>query len=87
HQLVDDKSDLTKLWDQEHDMYVAKVLLNAVVPAFQQNTWQAFWQTTILERPAAEVATELKITENAVFIARHRVMQRLRDEARGLLDE
>ena len=37
--------------------------------------------------PAAEVATELGTTRNAVFIAKSRVLARLRQEAEGLIDE
>jgi DNA-directed RNA polymerase specialized sigma24 family protein len=37
-------------------------------------------------RPAAEVATDLCITENAVHIARCRVVRRLRNELQGLME-
>jgi RNA polymerase sigma-70 factor (ECF subfamily) len=38
-------------------------------------------------RPAAEVGAELGLTANAVWVARSRVIHRLREEARGLLVE
>ena len=37
-------------------------------------------------RPAAEVAARLGLSENAVWIARSRVLRRLRQELAGLLE-
>jgi RNA polymerase sigma-70 factor, ECF subfamily len=86
-ELADDSSSLTKAWDEEHDRHLISVLLDAVKPEFQPTTWQAFWQTSILETPVADVARSLGLSPNAVFIARSRVLQRLREEAAGLLDD
>lgn len=38
------------------------------------------------ERPVAEVAECVGLTLNAVYLARHRVLTRLRREVDGLLD-
>ena len=85
--LEDPTSELSRAWDEEHDRHVIGWLLGVVRPRFQPNTWQAFWRTAILEESPATVATALKLSQNAVFIARSRVMQRLREEAAGLVDE
>jgi RNA polymerase sigma-70 factor (ECF subfamily) len=53
---------------------------------FQPVTWQACWQFVLLDRPATEVAAELGITVNAVYLAKSRVLRRLREELAGLLD-
>lgn len=53
---------------------------------FQPNTWKAFWECVVADRPGAEVARELGMTENAVYIAKGRVLRRLRQEVDGLLD-
>ena len=47
-------------------------------------TWEAFWRTTIDNRSAAETAEELGLTIGAVYIARSRVMYRLRKEVERL---
>ena len=85
--LGDPNSELSRTWDEEHDRHVIGGLLTVVRPRFQQSTWQAFWRTAILEESPAAVATALNLSQNAVFIARSRVMQRLREEASGLVDE
>ena len=53
---------------------------------FTPETWQAFWEVTVNGRPAAEVAASLGTTVNAVYLARGRVLRRLRTELAGLLD-
>jgi RNA polymerase sigma-70 factor (ECF subfamily) len=53
---------------------------------FEDATWQAFWGVTIDNRPAADVASELGITVNAVYKAKARVLSRLRTELRLLVD-
>jgi RNA polymerase sigma-70 factor (ECF subfamily) len=53
---------------------------------FQPATWRACWEHVAEGRPAAEVAAELGMTEGAVYVARCRVLRRLRSELEGLLD-
>lgn len=52
---------------------------------FRPEAWAAFRATAIDGRPAAEVAAELGMTANAVYLARARVLARLRQELAGLL--
>jgi RNA polymerase sigma-70 factor, ECF subfamily len=59
--------------------------LRLLRPEFQQAAWEPFWQTAVLGRPVREVAMELGISNNAVYVARCRVLQRLRRELAGLL--
>ncbi|QVL32906.1 sigma-70 family RNA polymerase sigma factor [Telmatocola sphagniphila] len=47
---------------------------------FRPATWQAFWQTCVEQIPIAEVCQRLGITPGAVYIARSRVITRLRAE-------
>ena len=53
---------------------------------FQPETWKACWECLAADRPAAEVADELGLTANAVYLAKSRVLRRLREELQGLLD-
>lgn len=48
------------------------------------NTWEAFWQTTMEDRSIAEVARELGMSAGSIYIARSRIMTRLRDLVKQL---
>lgn len=85
-QLADDGSALSRQWDEEHDRHVFDRLLALVEPEFELRTWSAFRRVALEGRPAAEVAGELGMTENAVLLAKSRVLRRLREEGKGLVD-
>jgi RNA polymerase sigma-70 factor (ECF subfamily) len=84
-QLEDPASGLSQLWDKEHDQHVAHRLLELIAPDFAPSTWQAFQRLLAGEEPAT-VAEALGITKNAVLIAKSRVLARLRQEMKQLLD-
>jgi RNA polymerase sigma-70 factor (ECF subfamily) len=86
-ELEDPQSHLSRVFDEEHDRHVMRKLLAELQSEFEPNTWLAFEQFALQGRPAASVAAELNITSNAVFIAKSRVLARLRQESSGLLDD
>lgn len=86
-QLADSASGLSRQWDAEHDRFVTQKLLEKLEGEFQAPTWRAFRGVAIDGRSPDEVAKELGMTVNAVFIAKSRVLARLRHEARGFVDE
>jgi RNA polymerase sigma-70 factor, ECF subfamily len=53
---------------------------------FEPATWRACWQLVVEGRPAAQVASNLGLTVNAVYLAKSRVLATLRRELDGLLD-
>jgi RNA polymerase sigma-70 factor, ECF subfamily len=85
-ELEDPASGLSDLWNREHDGHVLRRLLELVQPEFTSHIWHAFRSVALEGKRAAEVAAELGMTANAVFLARSRVLRRLRQEARGLVD-
>jgi RNA polymerase sigma-70 factor (ECF subfamily) len=85
-QLEDPDSGLSKQWEQEHDKHVARRLLELIRPHFESTTWEAFRRFALEGEPAERVAAALGTTANAVFIAKSRVLARLRQEGAGLLD-
>ena len=60
--------------------------LDVVQCDFQERTWRAFLRTAMDGAGAVEVVAELKMTARAVRQAKHRVLQRLRDEFGDLID-
>jgi RNA polymerase sigma-70 factor (ECF subfamily) len=83
--LADPAGDLAREWDRDHDRHVTQKLLAAVRPDFTPTTWEAFQKFVLEGRPAAVVAGELGISENAVIQSKSRILKRLREEAGELL--
>jgi RNA polymerase sigma-70 factor (ECF subfamily) len=54
---------------------------------FTESTWQAFWRTGVDDQPIATVAHELGLSAGAVYIARSRVLARLRDRVENLTED
>jgi RNA polymerase sigma-70 factor (ECF subfamily) len=52
-----------------------------------ETTWRAFWQTAVEGRAGKDVASDLGITIAAVYLAKSRVMARLRERLRELDEE
>ncbi len=72
--------------EAEEQQHLVRSALGLLQNEFEPATWQAFRETMLRGRPVAGVATELGVTPNAVYIARSRVLKRLRQELAGLLD-
>lgn len=60
-----------------------ELLQSAVGPG----TWQAFWRVEVEGHAPADVAADLGMSVNAVYLAKVRVRKRLRREFAELLDE
>lgn len=84
-QLEDPHSALSRQWDEEHDCHVVRRLMERIEPQFEPVTLQAFRRMVFGGAKAAEVAGELRISVNAVLLAKSRVLKRLRQEAEGFI--
>jgi DNA-directed RNA polymerase specialized sigma24 family protein len=59
-------------------------LLELIRLDFEPRTWAAFWNTAAKGRSAADVAGELGMSDGAVYTAKSRVLNCLREEAEAL---
>ncbi len=53
---------------------------------FSERDWQAFQQVVLDGRPVADVALDLNVTRNVVYLARSRILARLKAEFGELLE-
>jgi RNA polymerase sigma-70 factor (ECF subfamily) len=79
-------ADDDALEEREYRQYIIGRALRLMSAEFEPTTWQACWETVMVARPPAEVAAQLGITVNAVYLAKSRVLGRLRQDLEGLLD-
>lgn len=86
-------SDIKRLLDQqpaddeesrllalEYERHLFQWAAEEVKKEFRTNTWHAFWQTAVEGRKAGDVADHQEMSIGAVYIARSRVMARLREK-------
>jgi RNA polymerase sigma factor (sigma-70 family) len=85
-QLADANSELGRQWDREHDRYVLNRLMELIAPLFEPTTLAAFRRIAVDGITPARAAEELGLSFNAVLVAKSRVLNRLRQEAEGLID-
>ena len=77
----------TALFEAEYRRRLFHWAADEVQGQFAATTWQAFWQTAVEGRPPGDVAAELCVSVGAVYIARSRVLARLRRRIEQLGDE
>ncbi len=72
----------SELFDAEYRREKFRWASRQVRETVTEKTWQAFWRTTMEDRPIAEVAKELEMSAGSIYIARSRIMAQLRDLVR-----
>jgi RNA polymerase sigma-70 factor (ECF subfamily) len=71
-------------WEREYQERLFAWATEKVRPDFRPATWQAFWRTAVQGQDARAVAADLGMSVGAVYIARSRVLARLREQVRGV---
>jgi RNA polymerase sigma-70 factor (ECF subfamily) len=71
-------SDDSALFEAEYRRRLFQWAAARVRNEFRDATWKAFWQTSVAGEPAKDVGRALGMTVGAVYVARSRVMARLK---------
>ena len=79
-------SDSPEAPPEERDLLYRRAL-DLVATDFTEATWKAFWRVVVEGQRPAAVAADLGLTVNAVYLAKARVLARLREEFRDLIDQ
>jgi RNA polymerase sigma-70 factor (ECF subfamily) len=79
-----DPAALEPFWEDEFRQKLVARALELMRAEFQPTTWKACWEHVVSNRPAAEVAVELGMSVAAVYVAKGRVLRRLRQELAGV---
>lgn len=74
-------------WEEaEYREFLVRRALEVMKQDFEDSTWRACWEHAVSGRTAAEVGRLLGLSEGAVYVAKCRVLRRLREELQGLLE-
>ena len=74
------------LEENEYRQQLVARAMRLIQSDFEPVTWEACWQYVALDRRPAEVAADLGLSVNSVYLAKSRVLRRLREELDGLLE-
>jgi RNA polymerase sigma-70 factor (ECF subfamily) len=69
-----------EVWDQEYERRLFRWAAEQVRPHFRDATWQAFWLSAVEGKSGKDVAEALGVSVAAVYLAKSRVMARLREQ-------
>ena len=75
---VPEEASREAAWDDIWEESLLAECTQRVQQEVSESTWRAFELTALQAQPAAQVAEQLNLSRNAVFLAKHRVIQRLR---------
>lgn len=78
--------ELARAWDLEYERHVLCGLLDLIKPDFTPSAWQIFERVALEGISPRSIALEMGMTINAVTLTKCRILRRLRQEARGLID-
>jgi RNA polymerase sigma factor (sigma-70 family) len=85
--LADKREDQEAIWELEYQRRLSSLAMDAVKHEFQPATWKAFWATAVDGKTAADIGRELGMTTGAVYVAKSRVLARLREKVTDLQDD
>lgn len=71
-------------WELEYQRRLASIAMERIKKEFQENTWQAFWLTAVEGLAAGEVTKRVGISPGAIYVAKSRVLARLKEEVDAL---
>jgi RNA polymerase sigma factor (sigma-70 family) len=81
------EDETEKIWQQEYERKAFAWAVEQVRDEFQEQTWNAFWQTAVDGKSPKDVAGGLNMSVGAVYVAKSRVLARLREQILRLQEE
>jgi RNA polymerase sigma-70 factor (ECF subfamily) len=86
HELKDPDSGMTAQWNRDYQRHVVNALLAGVAQEFEPATVEAFRRLALEDETPVHVAEVMGMTVGALYVAKSRVLRRLRDLAGDMLD-
>jgi RNA polymerase sigma-70 factor (ECF subfamily) len=86
-QHADGDGDLSADWEADYQRALAAQAMERVKREFQAATWEAFVQTSVEGRSPAQVASRVGLSVGAIYVAKSRVIARLRKEIERMQED
>jgi RNA polymerase sigma-70 factor (ECF subfamily) len=77
-QAIPAADDESEHWEQEYQRRLFSVAADKARAVVDDATWQAFWRTAVEGQPARDVAEALQMSIGAVYVAKSRVVARIK---------
>ena len=74
--VVQDEADQ---WEEEYRRHLVAWASDQIRPEFNEKTWAAFCRTTVNGEKPSDVATDLQMKIGSVYMAKNRVLKKLRE--------
>jgi RNA polymerase sigma-70 factor (ECF subfamily) len=81
------RDDEVAAWDQEYQQRLVEWAAEKVRDQFRDATWQAFWRTALEGQEPRAVGEALGMSVGAVYIARSRVLARIKELIKQVQDD
>ena len=73
-------SEDSDAWEREYQRRLASLAMERIKNEFQVKTWRAFWLTAVDGMAAPEAAAQIGMSPGAIYVAKSRVLARLKEE-------
>ena len=87
HQLLVEKQakdDEADRWERDYQRHVFALAADQVRASFEPSTWQAFWLIAVEGKTGADTAKTLNMSVGAAYVAKSRVLARLKKHVQQL---
>ncbi len=84
---VVDDATINAFWEGEYRQHLVAQALRLMQSDFEPPTWQAAWLALTTDRTAGDIGQELGLAEASVWVAKSRVLRKLRQEMTGMWGE
>jgi RNA polymerase sigma-70 factor (ECF subfamily) len=90
-QMLDSEPDrsgsMEEEWEREFQRQLTSKAMQTIESEFEDRTWQAFWLSAVDGVSAVDVSKTLSMSTGAVYVAKSRVLARLKTEIQRLQSE
>src|SRR5262249_1488820 len=87
HEAPAPEEDAALQWEREHERRLFEWACEEARPDFQDATWRAFRLTAVEGKSGKEAARQRGITAAAVYLAKGRVMKRIKELVEQVQDD